>query len=646
MTHSSRDLASAAAQAQDPAPAPPVPVLSSLPSSLSPPNLPSRLLTRGESVIGFAGIALATILLATVAGIAWWSGRRERETWQFVRGEQIRIVSTVLAHSAESMLADGDVSALRRLLVEARQEHDLKQCRIVLPDGQVIADAAPSRITLVALPARWPAGPVDSGGSDSNAAGTGDILLDRPLLVPGRGPALLSITASSSTKLTEAWQVQAELGAIGAAALAALLLVYRRLRARLVPLGVLRESLLAAGEGNVQPESLFMRGGEISPEAQAWNQVVERAARAENTGLEQRVKAAFQSQRETRNDLVHACDALSVGMVVVDMNLKVKHVNGAAAVLLRANREQVAGADSATVFADERVREALRAIVAGGGGGGQRRMIEVRHGEQDGGGILRFGVRSLRREDQGGALVTIEDVTQQRVADAARNSFVAQATHELRTPLTNMRLCLEAASEAEDASPEVLREHFNRLNIETRRLERMIGEMLSLTEIEAGSLRLKKDDVRLDAVIEQLRPDYAQQAAEKKLSLTFELPPKLPVFQGDQDKLALVLHNLLGNALKYTPAGGRVMLAAKADGAQLTVTVTDTGIGVAPEEQQQIFERFYRAKDPRVAKITGTGLGLALAREIARLHNGEITVQSELDRGSTFTLTLPTTPSA
>jgi signal transduction histidine kinase len=436
-------------------------------------------------------------------------------------------------------------------------------------------------------------------------------------------------------------------GGIGAAALAALLLVYRRLRARLVPLGVLRESLLAASEGNVQPESLFVRGGDISPEAQAWNQVIERASRAENTGLEQRVKAAFQSQRETRNDLEHACDALSVGMVLVDMNLKVKHMNGAAAVLLRANREQVAGADPATVFADERVREALRAIIAGGGGGGgQRRMIEVRHGAQDGGGILRFGVRSLRREDQGGALVTIEDVTQQRVADAARNSFVAQATHELRTPLTNMRLCLEAASEAEDASPEVLREHFNRLNIETRRLERMIGEMLSLTEIEAGSLRLKKDDVRLDAVLEQLRPDYMQQAAEKKLSLAFELPPKLPVFQGDQDKLALVLHNLLGNALKYTPAGGHVLLAAKAEGAQLTVTVTDTGIGVAPEEQQQIFERFYRAKDPRVAKITGTGLGLALAREIARLHNGEILVQSELDRGSTFTLTLPTTPSA
>jgi signal transduction histidine kinase len=593
-------------------------------------------------MIGFTGIALATILLATVAGIAWWSGRRERETWQFVRGEQIRIVSTVLAHSAESMLADGDVSALRRLLVEARQEHQLKQCRIVLPDGQIIADANPTRITLVALPAQWPAGPVDTAGADPNAAAGGDILLDRPLLVPGRGPALLSIAASASTQMTEAWQVQAEVGGIGAAALAALLLVYRRLRARLIPLGVLRESLLAAGEGRVQPESLFMRG-ETSPEAQAWNQVVERAARAENTGVEQRVKAAFQSQRETRNDLQHACDALSVGMVMVDMNLKVKHVNGAAAVMLRANREQLAGADAAALFADKGVLEALRAIVAGPG---QRRMIEVRHGEPQGGGILRFHVRSLRREDQGGALVTIEDVTQQRVADAARNSFVAQATHELRTPLTNMRLCLEAASEVENAKPEVLREHFNRLNIETRRLERMIGEMLSLTEIEAGSLQLKKDDVRLDAVLEQLRTDYAQQAAEKGLSLAFDLPPKLPVFSGDQDKLALVLHNLLGNALKYTPAGGKVSLAAKADAAQLSVAVTDTGIGVAPDEQQQIFERFYRAKDPRVAKITGTGLGLALAREIARLHGGDVSVQSELNRGITFTLTLPTTPSA
>ena len=148
-------------------------------------------------------------------------------------------------------------------------------------------------------------------------------------------------------------------------------------------------------------------------------------------------------------------------------------------------------------------------------------------------------------------------------------------------------------------------------------------------------------DVRLDKVFEELAADYKEQAVEKQISLTFDLPPKFPVIQGDRDKLMVTLHNLLGNALKYTPAQGRVTVALRTDASHVVVEVTDTGIGVRPEEHQQIFEKFYRAKDPRVAKITGTGLGLALAREIARLHGGDVAVQSELDKGSTFTLTLP-----
>jgi signal transduction histidine kinase len=130
-------------------------------------------------------------------------------------------------------------------------------------------------------------------------------------------------------------------------------------------------------------------------------------------------------------------------------------------------------------------------------------------------------------------------------------------------------------------------------------------------------------------------------AADKRQSLTFELPPKLPVIQGDRDKLLLTLHNLIGNAIKYTPEGGRVVVSVKADARQVAVEVADTGIGIRPEEQAMIFDRFYRSSDPRVAKITGSGLGLALAKEVAVLHRGDVTVQSEPDKGSVFTLVVP-----
>ena len=111
--------------------------------------------------------------------------------------------------------------------------------------------------------------------------------------------------------------------------------------------------------------------------------------------------------------------------------------------------------------------------------------------------------------------------------------------------------------------------------------------------------------------------------------------------QADRDKVALALHNLVGNALKYTPADGKVTVTAKADEEQLAIDVTDTGIGIDESEAERIFEKFYRAKDERLAGVSGSGLGLALAREVIRLHGGDVTVRSQLNNGSTFTLTLP-----
>jgi signal transduction histidine kinase len=168
--------------------------------------------------------------------------------------------------------------------------------------------------------------------------------------------------------------------------------------------------------------------------------------------------------------------------------------------------------------------------------------------------------------------------------------------------------------------------------------------MLSVSEIEAGSLKLQVGDVRLDALFPELQDDYNAQALSKDMKLRFELPPKFPVIRADRDKLSVVLHNLLGNALKYTPAGGEVTVHVEADDRELRVDVKDNGIGIAEPERERIFEKFYRAKDKRVDHVSGTGLGLAIAREIARLHGGDISVESVLNQGSTFTLRLPASP--
>lgn len=596
----------------------------------------SRLLVRGESLVGFVGIAAAAIVLGMIALAGWWSMRGQQQAWRFVREQQVRVLTQVLSQSAESMLAANELSALRRLLVDSKQHHDLRECRIMLSDGRVLADADPANITLVALPEQWPSGPVDAESTDA-VASIDQLTVNQPLLIRGKGAATLKIVAPITASSAQIWETAGGIGMIGAAGLAAMLIVYRRMRSKVMTLGLIRDSLLAAPDKNASRAALMLRP-EMGPEAQAWNLLLEENETLRKSSLAERVKGSMGTRRESRGDLEHACDALAVGMIVIDEQGSVKHANGAAAVLLQFKRDQVIGQDITQLIGDAEAADTIRAIISGSG---QRRTIELHRPEDRGGGILRIHVRPMRREDSGGALVTIEDVTQQRVADAARNTFVAQATHELRTPLTNMRLCLESALDDQDSDPKVIREHFNTLNHETRRLERMVGEMLSVAQIEAGSLRLHQDDIRLDKIFEELQADYRQQATEKKITLTFELPPKLPVIQGDRDKLMVALHNLLGNALKYTPSEGKATVSVRTEASQLMVDVADTGIGISPEEQPKVFEKFYRAKDQRVEKITGTGLGLTLAREIARLHGGDIVLHSELNQGSTFTLVLP-----
>jgi len=588
-------------------------------------------------LVGFVGIATAAILLATIGSAGWWSVRDQQESWQFVRGEQIRILASIVSQSAESAIASNDLSSLRRMLIEVKQRHELSECLIALPDGRVLADADPTKITLVTLPAKWPSGPVDESVNNEAAKAADQITISQPLLIPGRGAAMLKIIARTATGATRLGETAACFGLIAAAGLAAMLLVYRHMRSKVLTLGLIRESLLASQGGSASRDALTL-GADLGPEAMAWNTLLEENETLRNASVAARVKSSLGNRREACSDMEHACDALTVGMIVVDDQARVKHVNGAAAVMLQAQRDQIIGQEITKLIDDQSIRDAIAAIVAGSG---QRRTMEIQGTEARGGGIMRVHIRPMRRDDCSGALVTIEDITQQRIADAARNTFVAQATHELRTPLTNMRLCLETALEDQDSDPNVLREHFNTLNQETRRLERMVGEMLSVAQIEAGSMQLSNDDVRIDKVFEELETDYRQQALEKRLTLTFDLPPKLPVIRGDRDKLMVTLHNLLGNAMKYTPSDGKVLVAVRTDPSHLIIEITDTGIGISPEEQQLIFAKFYRAKDARVGKIAGTGLGLALAREIARLHGGDVAVQSELNHGSTFTLTLP-----
>jgi signal transduction histidine kinase len=432
------------------------------------------------------------------------------------------------------------------------------------------------------------------------------------------------------------------------------LLVQTALRT-LRPMAAIQSALRSAagGESAVGALAISPRWG---PDAAGWNALIAEREALRRGLLERQGPIASIGVRGADTLAERACDAFPQGVLVLDSSLRIRYANGAAGVLLRRKRDSLPGRPVTELSLPDSVMDLLRAVA--GAGPRRRGAVEVEQSEESERSFIRYAATRLGPDGSAapsqpggapataGALVVIEDLTQQRVADQARDSFVTHATHELRTPLTNIRLYVEMLQEDGESDPATRGKCINVINQETRRLERMVSDMLSVAEIEAGSMKLNADDVRLDALFDELAADYLPQAAEKEIKLNFDLSPKLPVIRGDRDKVMMTLHNLVGNALKYTPSGGTVTVKVDAGESSVVVRVQDTGIGIAPDEAQRIFEKFYRSKDKRVAKITGTGLGLALAREVARLHGGDVTVESQLDRGSTFTLTLPVAPLA
>jgi two-component system phosphate regulon sensor histidine kinase PhoR len=222
-----------------------------------------------------------------------------------------------------------------------------------------------------------------------------------------------------------------------------------------------------------------------------------------------------------------------------------------------------------------------------------------------------------------------------------RDQFIDTATHELRTPLSNIKAYAEMLATCDRIELEQQKEFCNIINSEVTRLARFVDDLLSISSMEVGSLsaeRQKVETVRLfDEVLAKVQP----MMQKKDIQFEVRLPEKMRDLTLDKEKMVAVLVNLLGNAAKYTPAGGHVALKVKLDDKLLQIAVEDTGVGINAEELPLVFEKFFRSSDARVQAETGTGLGLSLAREVVRMHGGDITVESQLDKGSTFLVSIP-----
>ena len=219
-----------------------------------------------------------------------------------------------------------------------------------------------------------------------------------------------------------------------------------------------------------------------------------------------------------------------------------------------------------------------------------------------------------------------------------RRRMVSDVAHELRTPLTNIRGHLEAVRDGVLApSPELV----GSLYEEAVLLGRLVDDLQELALAEAGELRLARQPVGLGEIVEQALGAFQPQASAKRQVMRADLPPDLPPVSADAQRVGQVLRNLLQNAVTYTPAEGEIIVSARAVGAEVEVSVRDTGIGIAPEHLDQIFERFYRPDPARARSTGGAGLGLSIVRQLVEAHGGRVWAQSQVGKGSAFTFTLP-----
>jgi signal transduction histidine kinase len=221
-----------------------------------------------------------------------------------------------------------------------------------------------------------------------------------------------------------------------------------------------------------------------------------------------------------------------------------------------------------------------------------------------------------------------------------KSDFLATMSHELRTPLNSI-IGFSDVLLSSAALTEKQRRWVDNIQSSGKQLLVIVNDVLDLSKIEAGQIQLHPESFGLAEVSESLIAAFRPAAEKKNIDLKQQIALDLPPLYQDAGKLRQILNNLLSNAIKYTPEGGRVVLKADAAGDQVVIQVIDTGVGIAPEDQERIFEKFRQAANPLTREYEGSGLGLSIVRELAKMLGGDVSLQSELGRGSTFTLKVP-----
>jgi two-component system phosphate regulon sensor histidine kinase PhoR len=337
--------------------------------------------------------------------------------------------------------------------------------------------------------------------------------------------------------------------------------------------------------------------------------------------------------REAERDRLDTILAHLADSVVIIAGGRIARLNPAAERLLGVRQAAAAGRTVAEVLRDH---ELVALVERGATEGTGAAFIEWRAPRR----FLRASVTRLPGTADGQLLLVLHDLTELRRLEAVRRDFVANVSHDLRTPIAAVRAMVETLQDGAIDDPAAARDFLGRIEQEVLGLHRLVEQLLELSRLEAGHVRLAlapTDPAPLVAsAVRRLTP-LAERAG---VALRAALPPALPPILVDAERITHVLIGVLHNAIKFTPPGGEIVVSAAVEPDRVRLSVRDTGVGLAPEQLERIFERFYKADEARAGG--GTGLGLAIAKHTVQLHGGRIWAESAgPQRGTTVQIALP-----
>ncbi len=358
--------------------------------------------------------------------------------------------------------------------------------------------------------------------------------------------------------------------------------------------------------------------------------------RALNQLLDQ-IEIQLNIGEEYRQRLLSLLDNMASGVMLLDPRGRILLVNTMAERLLGSSRESLIGRQHIAASHHYELGQLIDRCLKSGERFQQE--LTVYYPQER---VLDVHLSPIPRRDggKGGVVVVMHDITEIRRLERLRSEFVANVSHELRTPLTAVKGFAETLLDGAMHDPDSLQAFLEIILRESDRLHRMIGELLDLSKIESGQVKFDYRKIHVkEHLIDVLRLVRVE-AEERQLTLRLHVEND-PVIEADPDRFRQILLNLLSNAIAYTPPGGRIELIAESHPDGVWVRVRDTGIGIPKEDLPHLFERFYRVDKARSRESGGTGLGLAIVKHLVETHHGVIEVESELGKGSQFSVFFP-----